>query len=152
MIVIDYFNFLYCRYSEITEELIKKNLKIIANFFEDKNTYVKIVFDGVRFRGIFLNHKKIALIFSERQSADDVIIEIFEKLQGKTHVLVSRDRHLGNVIKAKSNSLIVDPFSLWKKLDLFYKHSLFGLVKKSSLQKTTDYIDDSLDDLYKKIK
>ena len=152
MIVIDYFNFLYCRYSEITEELIKKNLKIIANFFEDKNTYVKIVFDGVHFRGIFLNHKKIALIFSERQSADDVIIEIFEKLQGKTHVLVSRDRHLGNVIKAKSNSLIVDPLSLWKKLDLFYKHSPFGLVKKSSLQKTTDYIDDSLDDLYKKIK
>jgi hypothetical protein len=152
MIIIDYFNFLYCRYPEITEELIKKNLKIIANFFEDKNTYIKIVFDGVRFKDISLNHKKISLIFSERQSADDVIIAIFEKLQGKTHILVSRDRHLGNVIKVKSNSLIVDPLLLWKKLDLFYKHNCFGLVKKSSLQKTTDYIDDSLDDLYKQIK
>lgn len=152
MIIIDYFNFLYCRYAEITEEIIKKNLKIIVNFFEDKNTYIKIVFDGVRFKDIFFNHKKISLIFSERQSADDVIISIFQKLQGKAHVLVSRDRHLGNVIKVKSNSLIVDPLWLWKQLDLFCKHNRFTFIKKSSLQKTTDYIDDSLDDLYKQMK
>ncbi len=151
VVIIDYFNFLYLRYPDITEQVIKKNLALLGIFFEDKNMYVRVVFDGVRFQYIVSPHKKISLIFSGNRSADDVIIEMFKALQGKAHTLVSRDRRLGSIVQSYAKSMILDPLLLWRELDFFSKNtSLF--LKKSALIKMTDYEDDLLDDLYKRIK
>ena len=146
MIVIDYYNFLYSRYHEINESIIFFNLNLLIYFVKNKDIIIKLVFDGIYFQNINFNHQKINLCFSSCITADDYIIDIFSRLQGKSHILVSKDRQLISFIKSKSKSTIIDPELFWKELDFLVKYTKI-CNKKSSLIKMTDESDD-IDELF----
>ncbi len=57
MIIVDYYNFLYNRYSDINEDVVIKNLHLLAVFCKQKNTVIKVFCDGVFFRGINFSSK-----------------------------------------------------------------------------------------------
>lgn len=147
MIVIDYYNFLYCRYSEISESIIYFNLNILTHFVKDKDIIIKIIFDGIYFKNINFNHKKIQLLFSSGMTADEYIINIFSRLQGRIHILVSKDQELTLYCKKKSNATIVNPDLFWKELDYLSKYTDTN-NKKSNLIKTTDDKDTNIDLLF----
>ena len=146
MIVIDYYNFIYHRYAEINESVIFHSLKLLSFFIKDKDIQIKVVFDGVFFQNINFKHKSIKLCFAYGISADDYIIDIFSKLQGKSHIIVSKDKALVNFVKKKSNAKIIFPEIFWKELD-FLSH--YGNItnKKSQLIKFSDE-DSEIDDLF----
>lgn len=149
MIIIDYYNFLYFRYGTITKQVITNNLKLLSLFVDDKNIFFKIVFDGTYFQDISFQHKKISLLFSNKESADELIIRIFSNLQGKSHILVSQDKTLCYSVKNKSKADICNPKTLWQSLDIINK---YGTVEKekSPIKKTTEYEDNELDELFYK--
>lgn len=149
MLVIDYFNFLYARYPIITEEIVLRNLKLLGLFVDGKNIFIKVVFDGIYFQEIIFCHTQISLLFSYQEDADAVIKRVFSKLQGKSHILVSKDRALCQTIKCMSKSTIITPEVFWQKLDLLVKFT-DKAKKKTTLIKTTDYEDTDLDVLFKK--
>lgn len=153
MIIIDYYNFLYSRYVDINEVTVKRNLKLLSTFFAEKHFYVKIVFDGIYFQDIIFVHEKISLLFSSNKTADDIIKDLFKKLYGKANMLISRDKNLTTYIKRTYDARIIDPILMWKQLDMFSKflpqdHN----QRKSSIKKTTDYVDEELDNLYEGMK
>jgi hypothetical protein len=147
MIVIDYYNFLYSRYPEINESIIFHNLKILSYFVKDKDTSIKIIFDGIYFQNINFSHKQIQLHFSSYITADDYIINIFSKLQGKSHIIVSKDRALILFIKKKSNATVISPELFWKDLDFLSQHYNYN-NKKSKLIKTSNDNYNDVDALF----
>ena len=148
MIIVDYYNFLYNRYSDINEDVVIKNLHLLAVFAEQKNTFIKVFFDGVFFRGINFSSKQVELFFSSYQTADECILKMFGSLQGKMHWLVSKDRRFIKMIKYKSNISIVFPEKLWKELDFLLRCKNIKNNKKSNLIKTTDFDDAEIDSMY----
>jgi hypothetical protein len=149
MIVIDYYNFLYQRYPEINESIILFNLNILSRFVYNKDVIIKIIFDGVFFQYINFSHKKIQLLFSSYMIADDYILKIFSGLQGRSHILISKDKTLVNLVSKKTKATIISPSMFWKELDYLIKYYDLN-DKKSTLIKTTDNDDDFIDNLFKK--
>jgi predicted RNA-binding protein with PIN domain len=147
MIVIDYYNFLYSRYPEINEPIIFHTLKLLSYFVKDKNTSIIIVFDGIYFKNINFSHKQIKLYFSSQMTADDYIINIFSKLQGKSHIIVSKDRKLVLFIKKKSNATVISPDLFWKDLDFLSQYCNFN-NKKSKLIKMSNDSNTDVDSLF----
>lgn len=147
MIVIDYYNFLYSRYPEINEAIIFHNLKILSYFVKNKDTCIKIIFDGIYFQNINFSHKQITLYFTSHMTADEYIINIFSKLQGKSHIIVSKDRELVFYIKKKSNVTVISPDLFWKNLDFLSQYYNVN-NKKSKLIKTTENNYNDVDALF----
>ncbi len=147
MLIIDYYNFLYYRYPEINEAIVIFNLNILRSFVKNKDINIKVVFDGIYFQNINFSQKQIQLHFAYAMTADDYIINIFSHLQGRSHVLVSKDRALGSFIKQRNNATIIAPELFWKELDYILKYSNIN-NKKSSLIKTTDDKNSDIDLLF----
>jgi hypothetical protein len=150
MIIVDYYNFLYNRYSDINEDVIIKNLHLLAVFGKQKNTVIKVFFDGIFFQDINFSSKQVEVFFSSYQTADECILKMFGSLQGKMHWLVSKDRRFIKMIKYKSNISIVFPEKLWKELDFLLRCKNIQNNKKSNLIKTTDFDDAEIDYMYNK--
>jgi hypothetical protein len=149
MIIIDYYNFLYYRYADITESIIRSNLKLLTYFVNNKKIVMKVVFDGIHFQDIDFKHNKINLHFSSWMTADDYIINMFMHLQGRSHILISHDRALITAVQRKSNASVLSPQLFWKELDLIVNYSPVN-TKQSPLIKTTEAKDDDIDALFQR--
>lgn len=150
MIIIDYYNFLYYRYCDLSEIIILKNLRLLSFFAKEKSTTIKVFFDGVFYRNIDFKSHYIQLFFTSYETADDCILKMFGSLQGRNHWLVSADKKFIKLMSSKSNICIVNPRKMWQELDFLLRCKNIQGNKKSNLIKTTEVVDDEIDSLFKR--
>lgn len=150
MIIIDYYNFLYSRFYHITEEIIIGNILVLESYSLKNDVVIFLIFDGFRWKDLLAIEKRtIKYIFSYHQTADEIIIDRFSTLQGKSNILVTNDNKLKSEMKKKTSLSYYSTLLFWQKLDFFLTESKNQKSKKSNLIKTTNIQNDFLDELYK---
>jgi hypothetical protein len=150
MIIIDYYNFLYSRYYDITEAILLSNVALLEAFSLQNQVVIFLIFDGFYWKEVLGPEKKtLKYIYSGNLTADEIILNRFSYLQGKSHILVTNDNMLKNEMRKNSSVDYLSTSLFWKRLDLFFREVKGNKVKKSNLIKTTDMENAFLDELYK---
>jgi hypothetical protein len=150
MIIIDYYNFLYSRYYDITEKILLSNIGLLEAFSVQNQIVIFLIFDGLYWKEVLGQEKKtLKYIYSHNLTADEIILNRFSHLQGKSHILVTNDNKLKNEMKKNSTAHHLSTSLFWKRLDLFFGEVKNNKIKKSNLIKTTDMENAFLDELYK---
>ena len=155
MIIIDFYNFFYVRFTDVTNTNIIKAMTHIVNYAKYNKKKITVVFDGYYDTMILPKNSYVTVIFSHYNSADDYIIDIFKKLHGSLNSIVSSDRALIIKVKKMSNPTIISPRDFWKE-SFFTEYNEKNVITKLIKYKNENDDDESLendpflDDLYKK--
>jgi predicted RNA-binding protein with PIN domain len=145
-IVVDYYNFLYKRYYDITAYIIEKNLSLLREYSTCQRVTIILVFDSFFFRDQIINtHKDIIIFFSDPGvTADDFILKKFSHYQGTSHILVSDDLLLKKQMKSRSRFSYMSTEQFWYCLDTL----CIRRKKKAKIKKITHLENDEVDNLY----
>jgi hypothetical protein len=155
IIIIDYFNFLYSRYYDLEEKVIIKNLHDLSHFAKYHGVKINIFFDGTFWNYLTSPSNNITLFFPPpSMSADEYIIAKFKYLQGNDHYLITDDKKLIKTLQQTSSIESIKTTVFWNKLATYNaQHTALHIQKEnnrqSKLLKTTDMVNDELDELYK---